>query len=296
MKQDYFILELAHSFHGRLRSIHIPHRFIYSALGVFGVSFLMLFGVVGSYARMAGKVADYNSLQHEAQMMRQRYENLQQKVKQDNEQLASLQSLADEVAVAYGVRKQITGSGDLIGEAPLAPSMHETLAEYDYLRTTNLASRHRNIFTSEAVNILPSVWPVNGRLADGYGHRSDPLSGEGELHKGVDILAPMGTAVRAAADGIIIKAGWNGGYGRCIIIDHGKNYQTLYGHLSRMDVIEGQAIRQGETIGAVGSTGHSTGAHLHYEVHVGSTPVNPYRFLARASTVKSAAASAEFPF
>jgi murein DD-endopeptidase MepM/ murein hydrolase activator NlpD len=296
LKQDYFILELAHSLHGRLRSVQIPHRFIYSALGVLGVSLLLLFSVVGSYARMAWKVSDYNSLQHEAQMMRERYENLQKKVKQDNEQLASLQSLADEVAVAYGVRKQITGSGDLIGEAPLAPTMHETLAEYDYLRTTNLASRHRNIFTSGDVNVLPSVWPVNGRLADGYGHRSDPLSGEGELHKGVDILAPTGTPVRAAADGIIVRAGWNGGYGRCIIIDHGHNYQTLYGHLSRMDVIEGQEIRQGEMIGAVGTTGHSTGSHLHYEVHVGATPVNPYRFLASASTVKTASAHAEFPF
>ncbi len=296
MKQDYFILELAHSFHGRLRRIHIPHRFIYSALGVLGVSMLLIFSVVGSYARMAFKVADYNSLQHEAQLMRQRYETLQQKVKQDNEQMASLQSLADEVATAYGVRKQITGSGDLIAEAPLSPTLHDTLAEYNYLRTTNLASRHSNIFTNSDVNVLPAIWPVNGRLADGYGHRSDPLSGEGELHKGVDILAPTGTPVHASADGIIVRAGWNGGYGRCIIIDHGHNYQTLYGHLSRLDVIEGQEIRQGELIGAVGTTGHSTGSHLHYEVHVGSTPVNPYRFLAKAATVKAPAARSEFPF
>jgi murein DD-endopeptidase MepM/ murein hydrolase activator NlpD len=194
------------------------------------------------------------------------------------------------------VRKQVTGSGDLISEAPLEPTMHQTLVEYDYLRTTNLASRHQNIFTNGDVNVLPSIWPVNGRLGDGFGDRSDPLSGEGELHKGVDILAPIGTAVRAAADGIIVRAGWNGGYGRCIIIEHGNHYQTLYGHLSRTDVIEGQEIRQGEIIGAVGSTGHSTGAHLHYEVHVGSTPVNPYRFLARASTVKTASARSEFPF
>jgi murein DD-endopeptidase MepM/ murein hydrolase activator NlpD len=296
LKQDYFILELAHSFHGRLRRIHIPHRFIYSALVVLGVSFLLLFGVVGSYARMAWKVSDYNSLQREAQMMRDRYENLQKKVKQDNEQLASLQSLADEVALAYGVRKQITGTGDLIQEAPLAPTMHETLTEYDYLRTTNLASRHQNIFTSGDLNVLPAIWPVNGRLADGFGKRSDPFSGEGELHKGVDILAPMGTAVHAAADGIVRSAGWNGGYGRCIVIDHGHGYQTLYGHLSRTDVIEGQEIRQGETIGAVGSTGHSTGSHLHYEVHIGSTPVNPYRFLAKAATVKTPTAQTEFPF
>jgi murein DD-endopeptidase MepM/ murein hydrolase activator NlpD len=229
-------------------------------------------------------------------LLRERYDNLQKKVKQDHEQLASLQSLAAEVATAYGVRKQLAGSPDLIGEAPLAPTMRESLAEYNFLRTTNLAGRQRNIFVRGDVNILPSVWPVNGRLMDGYGHRSDPLSGEGEMHKGVDISAPQGTAVRASADGIIVHASWNSGYGRCIIIDHGNNYQTLYGHLSRMDVMEGQEIRQGEVIGAVGTTGHSTGPHLHYEVHVGATPVNPYRFLARAPVLKTPVTHTEFPF
>ena len=296
MKQDYFILDLAHSLHGRLRRVHIPHRFIYSALGVLGVSLLLLLGVASSYARMAWKVSDYNSLQKEAQLLRARYDKLQKKVKQDNEQLASLQSLADEVATAYGVRKQLAGSPDLISEAPLAPTMRDTLAEYNYLRTTNLAGRQRNIFVRGDVNVLPGVWPVNGRLMGGYGRRSDPFSGEGEMHKGVDISAPMGTPVKAAADGIIIHAGWNGGYGRCVIVDHGNNYQTLYGHLSRLDVMEGQEIRQGETLGSVGTTGHSTGPHLHYEVHVGSTPVNPYRFLANASTARTPSSHNEFPF
>lgn len=296
MKQDYFILDLAHSLHGRLRRVHIPHRFIYSALGVLGVTVLVLMGVVSSYARMAWKVSDYNSLQKEAQLLRARYDLLQKKVAQDNEQLASLQSLADEVATAYGVRKQLAGSPDLISEAPLVPTMRDSLAEYNYLRTTNLASRQRNIFVRGDVNVMPSVWPVNGRLAGGYGRRSDPLSGEGEMHKGVDIVAPTGTPVHAAADGIVVQAGWNGGYGRSVVIDHGHNYRTLYGHLSRLDVMEGKEIRQGETLGAVGTTGHSTGAHLHYEVHIGATPVNPYRFLAKASTIRTASVHTDFPF
>jgi murein DD-endopeptidase MepM/ murein hydrolase activator NlpD len=301
LKQNYFIVVLAHSFHGRLRRIHIPHRFVYAAFGAFAFAMLILFSVAGSYARMAWKVANYNSLQQEAQNLRQRYENLQRKVKQTNEQLASLQVLADEVTTAYGVRKQLTGSLDLIGEAQnkdsLVPSMRETLAEYSYLRTTNLARRQQNIFTRGDLNVLPSVWPINGRLMGGYGVRSDPFSGEGAMHTGIDISAPQGTPVHAAADGIVLHAGWNHGYGRCVIIDHGNNYQTLYAHLSRMDVIEGEEIRQGEVVGEVGSSGRSTGAHLHYEVRIGSTPVNPYRFLARASTVRTATAVAsDFPF
>ncbi len=295
MKQNYFIVVLAHSFHGRLQRIHIPHRFVYGALCAFGIAFVLMCSVVGSYARMAWKVANYNSLQHEAQVLRERYDNLQRKVKQTNEQLATLQTLADEVTTAYGVRKQLAGSSDLVEEAPLVPTMHDTLAEYNYLRTTNL-SRERNIFTRGDLNVLPSAWPINGRLMAGFGVRSDPFSGEGEMHTGVDISAPQGTPVHATADGIVAHAGWNGGYGRCVIIDHGNNYQTWYAHLSRLEVIEGQEIRQGEVLGEVGTSGRSTGAHLHYEVRIGSTPVNPYRFLARPTAAAKPAAPTEFPF
>jgi len=300
LKQNYFIVVLAHSLHGRLQRIHIPHRFVYGAFGAVALIMLMALTVVGSYARMALKVANYNSLQQEAQVLRTRYDNLQRKVKQTDEQLASLQLLADEVTAAYGVRKQLAGSPDLVAEASgsnsLMPTMRETLAEYSYLRTTNLARRQRNIFARDNVNILPGVWPVNGRLMGGYGERSDPFSGEGAMHTGVDISAPQGTPVHVAADGIVIHAGWNGGYGRCVIVDHGNNYQTWYAHLSRMDVIEGQEIRQGDVVGEVGSTGRATGSHLHYEVRIGSTPVNPYRFLARNTALHPAAPARDFPF
>jgi murein DD-endopeptidase MepM/ murein hydrolase activator NlpD len=294
LKQDYFIVVLAHSIHGRMQRIHIPHRFVYGVFAALGVALLIMCSVVGSYARMALKVANYNSLQQEAQMLRVRYDNLQRKVKQTNEQLATLESLADEVTTAYGVKKRLAGSMDLVEEAPLVPTMNDTLAEYSSLRSINL-SRDRNIFSRADVNVLPGIWPVNGRLMAGYGVRSDPFNGEGAMHTGIDISAPQGTPVHATADGIILHAGWNGGYGRCVIIDHGNGYQTWYAHLSRIDAIEGQEIRQGDTLGAVGTSGRSTGAHLHYEVRLGSTPVNPYRFLAQA-TVAKAAATNDFPF
>lgn len=248
---------------------------------------LCLFGVAGSYARMALKVSNYNALQHETEVLRQRYDTLQKQVKQTNQQLATLQVLATEVSTAYGIRNQIAGSPDLAGESPLVPSMGETLAEYNYLRTTNLSRRSRTIFTRGDTNILPGLWPVTGRLMGGFGERTDPFSGEGARHTGVDISAPMGTPVKATADGVIVSAGWNSGYGRCVIIDHGNGYQTWYGHLSKIDVMEGAEIRQGETLGLVGMTGRATGPHLHYEVRIHSTPVNPYRYLAHASVVRA---------
>jgi murein DD-endopeptidase MepM/ murein hydrolase activator NlpD len=297
LKQDYFVVVLAHSLHGRLKRVHIPHRFLYSALGVLAAVLLVLCGVAGSYARMALKVANYNSLQQEAKTLRERYENLQKKVKQTDQQLASLQLLADEVTTAYGVRKQLAGTPDLVAEAPLVPTMRETLAEYNYLRTTNLASRSRNIFARADLKILPAVWPIMGRLMGGYGERSDPFSGEGAMHTGIDISAPVGTPVKATADGIVLHASWNAGYGRCVIIDHGNGYQTWYAHLSQFDVMEGQEIRQGEIVGRVGTSGRSTGPHLHYEVRIHSTPVNPYRFMQRqVAQTQTASSASGLPF
>ncbi len=295
MKQDYFILELAHSLHGKSQRLRIPHKFLYGALGICLLLCLLCFGAVKSYSRMLLKVANYDNLQKEAQTMRERYDNLQKKVKQTNEQLASLEMLAQEVSTAYGVKRSLTGTPDLIAEAPLVPTFRETLAEYDYLRTTNLASRARNSFARADANVLPAAWPIFGRLMGGYGQRSDPFSGEGAMHTGIDISAPVGTAVRVTGDGIVRHANWNGGYGRCVIVDHGNGYQTWYAHLSKMDVMEGQEVRQGEVIGRVGTTGRSTGSHLHYEVRIHSTPVNPYRFMQRTVAVKQASQS-DFPF
>ena len=125
----------------------------------------------------------------------------------------------------------------------------------------------------------------------GFGERTDPFSGEGAYHTGIDMSAPRGTAVSAAADGTVEQAGWSNGYGQLVVIDHGNGYETYYGHLSRVDVIEGQSVRQGEKVGAVGSSGRSTGPHLHYEVRVGGVPINPYRFLSGGNTLQVASAN-----
>ena len=213
MKQDYFIVVLAHSLHGRLRRIHIPHQMIYAVFLLALFSCVSVFGFVSSYARMAWKVANYNSLRHEADTLRNRYEMLQRTVDQTNEQLATLQMFADEVSVAYGIKKKLEGPADIMGEAHLVPTMSETLQEYNYLRASNLCRFERSPVKSMRPTMIPSLWPIDGRLMDGYGRRSDPFSGEGALHTGVDITAPIGTPVHAAADGMVIHAAFNNGYG-----------------------------------------------------------------------------------
>jgi murein DD-endopeptidase MepM/ murein hydrolase activator NlpD len=118
-------------------------------------------------------------------------------------------------------------------------------------------------------------WPVTGTITSPFGWRSNPFGGGPEFHQGLDIAAPMGTTVTAAAAGTVIMAQWYGGYGNYILIDHGGGYSTGYGHLSAIYVSTGQSVQRGQAIGAVGSTGQSTGPHLHFEVRIAGKPVDP---------------------
>ena len=127
---------------------------------------------------------------------------------------------------------------------------------------------------------IPSIWPVSGSLRSGVGMRRNPFGGSStEFHKGQDISAPMGTPINATADGVVVIARWVRGYGNGIYIDHGNGIQTRYGHLSRIDVVEGQPIKKGQHLGLVGSTGRSTGPHLHYEVRINGQPTSPLLYL-----------------
>ncbi|HLE62255.1 MAG TPA: M23 family metallopeptidase [Pyrinomonadaceae bacterium] len=126
----------------------------------------------------------------------------------------------------------------------------------------------------------PSIWPVVGKLESGFGGRRNPFGGGGyEFHSGQDIDAPPGTPVVAGASGMVTFAGWQNGYGQLVVIDHGGGLTTRYGHLSHIDVDLGRVVSRGEFLGKVGSTGRSTGPHLHYEVRISDEPVNPLQYL-----------------
>lgn len=130
------------------------------------------------------------------------------------------------------------------------------------------------------VAFTPIGYPANVIMNSGFGYRSDPVrSGGVEFHPGIDFKGQQGDAVKSTADGKVIIAGWFQGYGKCVRIKHKNNLETLYGHLSSINVKEGQMISTGQLIGKVGSTGHSTGNHLHYEVRKNGRPINPRNFL-----------------
>src|SRR5947199_1749976 len=133
---------------------------------------------------------------------------------------------------------------------------------------------------------IPAGSPVDSaNLTSGFGVRTDPFRGSAAMHPGIDLAAPLGTPVYATADGVVDRSEWNdGGYGNLIEIDHGQGIQTRYGHLSERIAQPGQRVHRGDLIGLMGSTGRSTGSHLHYEVRIDGRAVNPVPFLQASST------------
>lgn len=144
----------------------------------------------------------------------------------------------------------------------------------------DIEKRLRLIETTSDPKFVPTIWAHLGKINNEFGFRRNPFGGRSyEFHAGMDIDGDRGDIIVAPANGIIAEAGWKGGYGYMIEIDHGNGLITRYGHLSKLEVQVGDPIQRGQLIGFVGSTGRSTGPHLHYELRLGEKPINPRRFL-----------------
>jgi len=280
MKRNYFVMVLAHPVYGRIKRLHIPH---YAAH--LGVCFAILAGILtvgfaSSYTRMLGKVSEFNKLRAENAALAKRLEVLQERAAESDVQLASLGSLASEVSIAFGIRRNFTGgsAGDIGFSVARNPA-----SQYDMLQAVRLPADEGGSMLSFLSNTTPSIWPVKGRLSSSFGRRIDPFLGRGAFHTGIDLSAGRGTPVVATADGTVREAGWTGGYGKAVEINHGENgLSTLYAHLTDIYATPGQVVRRGEVIGRAGSTGRSTSSHLHYEVRYHNTPINPYKYLQQA--------------
>src|SRR5580698_3616765 len=223
--QPYFVVVLAHSLHGRLRRVHIPHKVIYAGFVVSVFSFFIMLGFLSSYLRMSWKVAHYNSLSQEVDSLRAKYQELQRVTNQKNEQLATLENFAGEVSVAYGLKRKPGTSSDIASSSALTPNFRESLNNYNFLQSASISKLYHNYPKQWQTHVRPSLWPVEGRVMSSFGDRTDPFSGEEAIHTGIDLSAPLGTIVRAAADGIVVHAQWLGGYGKLVVIDHGNGLQ-----------------------------------------------------------------------
>jgi murein DD-endopeptidase MepM/ murein hydrolase activator NlpD len=142
------------------------------------------------------------------------------------------------------------------------------------------ASAARQAAIAAAFATIPAFLPVNHyNPSSDFGYRSDPFHGGGAFHAGIDMTGKTGDAIHAAADGVVVRAGWWAGYGKVVVVDHGNGLESRYGHMSRFHVKEGDVIRQGQVIGGMGSTGRSTGTHLHFEVRLDGRALDPQPFI-----------------
>jgi murein DD-endopeptidase MepM/ murein hydrolase activator NlpD len=305
LRKRYYILFVARDEDGRVRKIPLPLQYVYGFVAAALVGAFPIVGLAGSYTRMLLKTESFNQVRQDNQNLRKDYRQLAQVAHDRDVQVASLGALASEVTALYGLRQNRLISAKptaaaASASAPTPPSLAMTddvnpqnvkmsFDQFYALRDQAMSGRMTRAlegglspsFAGDWTQFAdaPSIWPVEGRVGSSFGQREDPINGEGAFHSGVDIEAPSGTPVRAAGDGEVTGANMGAGYGRQVVLDHGHDLLTLYGHLSAIAVVPGQHVTRGQVIGYVGQSGRATGPHLHYEVRVHKVPVNPHKYL-----------------
>jgi murein DD-endopeptidase MepM/ murein hydrolase activator NlpD len=198
----------------------------------------------------------------------------------------SLQSAMDKLPAVVKSRAMGGDSTAANAVAVLTPGLRSPEDTFGLLRELleGIENRLRNVQTDvDKRNALaaatPSIWPAHGWLTSTMGSRRDPIDGDRDYHAGLDIAADRGSPVYATADGVVTQAAREGAYGQLVIVDHGYGLETRYGHLSAYKVKPGDQVKRGDVLGLVGSTGRSTGSHLHYEVRVNGRLLNPLQLL-----------------
>jgi murein DD-endopeptidase MepM/ murein hydrolase activator NlpD len=303
LRKRYYILFVARDEDGRIRKIPLPLHYVYGFVAAALVGAFTIVGLAGSYTRMLLKTESFNQLRQDKENLSKNYKQMAQIAHDRNVQVASLGALANEVTALYGLRQsrlaksapaataaaEPTPASLALTDDPDQQQVKLSIDQFYTLRSQAMSGRISRAlegglspgFAGDWTELAdaPSLWPVEGRVGSSFGERQDPINGEGAFHSGLDIDAPSGTPVRAAADGNVTDASMNAGYGREIIINHGHDVLTVYGHLSAMVAVPGQHVIRGQVIGYVGQSGRATGPHLHYEVRVHNVPVNPHKYL-----------------
>jgi murein DD-endopeptidase MepM/ murein hydrolase activator NlpD len=269
-----FIISYCSRSRSRIHRICLHKKWLkLSGILVFGVLCCSLYGFYGLTQQ-----AKHLRIERENEQLRAETSRQRQVLNELNDRVLAVEDTSRRLAEKSGVlsseeKTQSAGGPaiplDVAGLAALESKMSHL--ELD-MRAYEAVLRERG-FT-------PSIWPVDGRLDSGFGARRNPFGGNSsEFHEGQDIKVPWGTSVVAGAKGKVTFVGWQHGYGQLVVIDHGGGLTTRYGHLSEIDVALGQQVGRGEFIGRVGSTGRSTGPHLHYEIRINDEPVDPLKYL-----------------
>lgn len=292
MADKYYTIMIVPHAAAKFRRVRVSRNLLVAAGSVIGI--LSLCGLLSPHLlwTTTSLRATLVQSQRENEELRDTNERFDASITDLRGKLSDIESKAAKLALMVGVEDvaapQLAAGGssfDLQGLAPRA-SAPILQGEIDTLRERSgqLESSFQVLdtaFQKQALTLstTPSIFPVRGLLGNGYGWRRDPFTGIRDFHKGLDIIAPPGTQVVAPADGIITRVGRAGGFGNSVLISHGQGVVTRYGHLQSTQVKVGQRVKRGEPIATVGSTGRSTGPHLHYEVLVHRRHVDPVNYI-----------------
>lgn len=298
-KREYTLMLVPH--HGQtVRSIKIPIKAIKIGASVLGLFAAMAVGIVIHYQSMASSAnlekAELEQLRQTNGVQVKQIEELAKNtaaLQADMERLNNLDSEVrrilnkdDSSATSRsGIERPSQGYNGQGGpqvqpSLPQLTSLVENLQQQAKDREESLANLKQELLAKEArMASTPSIWPAGGDVTSRFGWRSSPFGGGGDWHPGIDIANSYGTPIVATADGTVVLSEWYGGYGKMVQIDHGNGIATIYGHTSQMLVSAGEQVKKGQLIAYMGSTGASTGNHVHYEVRVNGTAVNPASFL-----------------
>ncbi|MFD2045689.1 peptidoglycan DD-metalloendopeptidase family protein [Ornithinibacillus salinisoli] len=226
------------------------------------------------------KTSKAEDLQIRVDQMEEKTTEVEQKMAELNE----LESQLQEYITDLPINEEPSGGIDVpVSKADIKDGQDELILTYS--QSSELIGRYKDTLAkmdevNEELKYIPTIWPtIPDKITSDFGLRSDPINRTDSLHTGIDIRGNFGTPVYATAGGTVIKAEYYGGYGNTIMIRHSNAYQTIYGHLSEIKVEQGDKVKKGELIGSIGSTGRSTGPHLHYEIVKHGEPVDPNTYL-----------------
>ena len=274
----------------KFRKLKVSHRLLFSLLSVVTSSLCLSTFFSVQYFTSLSQTHELSKLRRENRELQTANEGFSKSVEALRTQLHTVEDRTHKLAIVAGINSldeaSQGGVGGLrpadLGENPYRDDVDKMSLRSRQINKDLSVLEQKFVAQSQLLSSTPSIAPVRGILTDGFGGRSDPFTGEQGTHNAVDISSAVGQAVRAPADGIVVKSEWANGYGNVIYLSHGYGYSTRYGHLSSFAVQPGQRVKRGDIIGYVGSTGRSTGPHLHYEVRLNNNAVNPLEYILNA--------------
>ena len=276
----------------RVHRLNLPRWILYGGLTVLALAVSTLGAIYGDYLSLKRQFGQVQALQQQVAEQRTLIDSFHRRIAEVRGEVSTWRALHAKIWEPFGPAEGPARKGGGIGGAtgPVSaafPGDRVALSQELDLLTTTVNEEGQNLRALERFMVkagrvlaaLPSRWPVRGAVNSEFGRRHSPWTGAPEFHGGIDIASERGTHVKAPAPGTVVFAGSQAEYGNTVILDHGNDIKSLYGHLQKVQVTQGQRVERGQVIALSGNTGKTSGPHLHYEILVKGQAVNPRAYL-----------------